>query len=187
MTNHYTQPSAPLQNIQPVKNTEPIYLTNGDTIRASHTGILPNLPSISSTNKTAQICPANNNISLISVGKLCDDNCEARFNKNKCTIYKEDQVILTALRCHRTGIHVINLNEPKQLSNASVANRQHKVVNIHDFIDLDHIKFLHAALGGPPLARSNEQSKLDFFHHGQVYPSTLSINYQNQTTLSLDI
>ena len=48
------------------------------------------------------------------------------------------------------GIHVMNLqnHNPKHLVNASLANKQHKLVNMQDFIDVDGIKFLHASIGG---------------------------------------
>ena len=50
-TNYYTQSLAPLNNIHLIKNTEPLYLTNDNTIQSSHTGVLLNLPAISSLKK----------------------------------------------------------------------------------------------------------------------------------------
>ena len=84
---HYAQIKAPLEQVLPSPNTDPIFLTNGTIVEAMHTGILPNLLHTSKSNKTAQICPSNNNISLISFGKLCDDDCEARINKKACTVF----------------------------------------------------------------------------------------------------
>lgn len=94
-TDHYAQVKAPLEQIKQFPNSDPIFLTDGSTMKSTHTGILPNLPNITQSCKTAQICPSNNNISLISLGKLCDDGCEAKINKNVCKVYKEDKTILT--------------------------------------------------------------------------------------------
>ena len=69
-------------------NPDPTYLSDGTSMRGSHAVILPNLPQTSMSNKTAQICPSNKNISLVSFGKLCYDYCEEIINKKTCTIYK---------------------------------------------------------------------------------------------------
>ena len=45
-TDHYTQPSAPLLNKKTLHNAQPIYLTNGDTIKANQLGVLLNLPML---------------------------------------------------------------------------------------------------------------------------------------------
>ena len=123
-------------------------------MKSTHTGLIPNLPSISKSYKTAQICPSNNSISLISLRKLCDDGCEARINKIVCKVHKGDKTILTAPRYSNTGMCVMDINHPNPpcLVNASLANKQHKLVNIHDFADIDRTKFLHASIDGLPLS-----------------------------------
>lgn len=72
--------------MQTLLNAQPIYITNGETIKASQTGVLPNLPMLDSTTKTAQIYDNINNISLISLGKLCDGGCEATLTNNMCKV-----------------------------------------------------------------------------------------------------
>ena len=54
-------------------------------------------------------------------------------------------------------MRVINLQNPKQLVNASLANKQHKLVNIQDFIDADWFKFLHASIGRLPLSTVKQE------------------------------
>ena len=74
-------------------------------------------------------------------------------------------------------MYVVNLNHPIQhLSNASMANRQHKVVNIQDFIDIDRIKFLHASLGGPPINTVKQAIKAGYLQSWQG----LSVNALNK-------
>ena len=110
------------------------------------------------------MCPSNNNTSLISLGKLCDDGCEARINKTVCKVCKEDKTILTAPRCSNTGMCVMDINHPNPpcIVNASLANKQHKLVNIQDFVDIDRTKFLHASIGGLPLSTVKQAIKAGY-------------------------
>ena len=71
---NYAQKGAPIEQISKVTNSNPIYLINGSSMMASNQGLLPNLPLILDHNKTAQICPDSSNATLMSLGKLCDDN-----------------------------------------------------------------------------------------------------------------
>jgi len=111
-TDHYTQPSAPLLNTKPLHNAKPIYLTNGDTIKANQSGMLPNLPMLDSTTKTTQICEHINNISLMSLGKLCDGGCEAKVTSKMCTVSKDERPIIKAPRCKSTGMYVMDITKP---------------------------------------------------------------------------
>ena len=109
------------------------------------------------------MCPDNNNILLVSIGKLCDDGCKAILDKQECTIYKENKPIITAPRCFRTGMYVMNLHKPiHHLAQATMASRQHKVININEFVDIDRIKFLHASLEGPPLCTIKQAIKAGY-------------------------
>ena len=76
-------------------------LTDGTIMRTIHTGILPNLSQISTSSKAAQICPTNNNISLFSLGKLCDDYCETKINKKLAQCMKKTK------RCSQN--HVVHM------------------------------------------------------------------------------
>jgi hypothetical protein len=76
-----------------------------------HTGILPNLPSISDTNKQCQICPEQQGPALISIGKLCDDGCLAIADDKKCIIYK-DKPIIKAIRYPTTRMYITDLTNP---------------------------------------------------------------------------
>ena len=54
-TDHHAQVKAPLEQIKPFPNPNPIYLTDGTIMKSTHTGIIPNLPGASKSNKTVQI------------------------------------------------------------------------------------------------------------------------------------
>ena len=111
-TDHCTQPSAPLLNKKPLSNDQLIYLTNGNTIKANQSGILLNLPMLDATTKTAQICQHMNNISLVSLGKLCDGGCEGKITSKRCTVSKDERLITKAPRCKSTRMHVMDTTKP---------------------------------------------------------------------------
>ena len=113
-------------------------------MKPTHTGILPNLPSISDTNKQCQICPEQQGPALISIGKLCDDGCLAIADDKKCIIYK-DKPIIKAIRCPTTGMYVADLTNPLQQISMVHANLQ-------QFTSIERMKFLHGALGYIPIS-----------------------------------
>ena len=128
-TDNYAQRNAPVEQVKPISNPSPIHLTNGSTMTASHECILPNLPLISKESKTAQLCPDSNNTTLISVGKICDDDCTAVLSKRQCTIYKNKpfEPVLRAKRCPTTGMYVTRLSDP--LLQNSFVSQQIKLAN----------------------------------------------------------
>ena len=113
-------------------------------MKPTHSGILPNLPTISTANKQCQISTDQQGPALISIGKLCDDNCIAIADKSKCIVYKEKPII-KALRCPTTGMYVMDLNNPLLLQPMIHANLQ-------QFTSIERMKFLHGALGFQPLS-----------------------------------
>ena len=64
-----------LTNIVP-HITPPILLPNKDTVTGTEKGNVPMHPLISKSASTAKILPELKSASLISIGKLCDDNCQ---------------------------------------------------------------------------------------------------------------
>ena len=94
---YYAQVKALLENVKPFSNLDPIFLTDRIVIKATHTRLILNLSDITKSCKTAQICPSNNNISLISLRKLCYNGYEAKINNKVCKLYKENKTILIAI------------------------------------------------------------------------------------------
>ena len=133
-SDNYAQKGAPIEKIEEVLKPNPIHLRNDSAMKASHQGLLPNLPLISNQHKTAQICPGSSNAALISVGKLCDDDCATMLAKILFTACKNKpfQPILKAKRHPTTGMHVTKLLDPLLLANA----------NLHQFIAIKRLKFL---------------------------------------------
>ena len=67
-------------------------------------------------------------------------------------MHEENKTMLTEPRCSHADMNNLNLQNPlqnpKQVFNASLENRQQKVLNTQEFIDIDRVKFLHASIGG---------------------------------------
>ena len=87
--------------------SRPITLPNDATITATKKGIIPLAPELSNEGKLAKILPGLKTASLISVGKLCDDGCEVKFNDKIMIAEKNDKIILTGYRNRRDGLYDI--------------------------------------------------------------------------------
>ena len=151
-SDNYGTPNCPIVNEQHISNPSPILLSNGDYMIPNKQGLLPNLPEISNKCKTVQICPENINATLISLGRLCDDDCTAIMNKHLTVVYKNSSPIIKAPRCPKTGMYLVNLHNPLSLANSAIKHCSPKIIQIHEFTSLSRLKFLHGALGSPPLS-----------------------------------
>ena len=91
-------------------------------MKASHQGLLPNLPLISNQHRTMQIYPDSSNTILISVGKLWDNDYTALLTIRLCTMYKNKpfKPVLKAKRYLTTAIYVTKLSNPLLLTNANL-------------------------------------------------------------------
>ena len=84
----------------------------------------------------AHIVPGLADNSLISIGKLCNEDCEARFTKRNLTITKDNTIILHGKRLLNGLWSIDNLNT-KLINYAQEDSR------------LVAIAFYHAAAGYP--------------------------------------
>ena len=127
---------------------------------ASHAGIILNLLLISSSNKIAQKIPSNNNASLVSRGKICNDDCEVRINKKHehCAKKQNETDCTTLFTCRQACFK--NIQNKNKIVNASLGNREHKVSNIQEFIDVDRVKSMHASIGGLSLRTAKQSIKV---------------------------
>ena len=100
-TNHYfTQHDAKtLNNYVPT-----IYLPNGDTITATHQGLLPCSDKLSHQAKITHVFDDLQTSSSISVGQLCDDKCKVLLDENCILVYKNNEIILTGSRNKNDGL-----------------------------------------------------------------------------------
>ena len=75
-----------------------------------------NPPHVSKTARGAHILSSLASGSLYSVGKLCDDRCEAYFNKTSCTITKKGKLVLSGTRTANSQLWIAeNAKSPNAL------------------------------------------------------------------------
>ena len=123
-SDHYFRPedSACLEDITTTASHQPITLPNKKQIYATDQGILPLSNNISKQGRTAKILPELKSASLISIGKLCDDDCQVYFDKRNLQVRKNNKLILQGKRNYKDGLydipiakkvlHADNYNEP---------------------------------------------------------------------------
>ena len=167
---------APLEHIQPLTNADPVHLTNGQTMVPTQTGIMKHLLAISTRNKQYQICPEQSGPALLSVGKLCDDGCVAVMDSEKCIVWK-DKPIIKARRCPTTGMCVANLHNPLQVKHLAHAN-------IQQFTSIERLKFLHGALGFPPLSTLRRAISAGYL---QSFPDLTTTNMSKLSTSDITV
>ena len=128
-SDHYVRPKDAhcLTNITEIPS-RPIILPDRSTISATHQGQLPLHPSITTHGRTAKILPLLKSSSLISIGKLCNDNCDVTFNKQSMFVNKNDNTIMvgkrnfsddlwdTQLPVHKMALHADNYIPPSDYS-----------------------------------------------------------------------
>ena len=108
-SDHYfrSEDSDCLDNITATKSSRPISLPNKSKIFATEQGILPVSNDISIQGRTAKILPELKSASLISIRKLCDDDCQVYFNKENLQVRKNNKLILVGTRNDRDGLYDI--------------------------------------------------------------------------------
>ena len=91
-TGHYINDHTPQSHLQQGHHILPsVTLPDNTSITASHAAILPLSNQLSHEATTAFSFP---NIArpLVSIGKICDDDCVAIFSKEKCYIIKDKHI-----------------------------------------------------------------------------------------------
>jgi hypothetical protein len=87
------------------------------------------------------------NISLLSVGQLCDHGCTAVFEHDTVTVYFKDEVLFTGTRSRETNyLWYINNNKPQEplLHAMQAINQSAKAADL--------VAFAHASFFSPPMA-----------------------------------
>ena len=97
-----------LQNVRPHQGPS-VILPDQDTITPTHTGTLALSNQLSSAAKMATVLPGLKTSSLISMGQLCDDDCNILLTKKHLFAVKNNHVVLTGRRNHHDGLWDIHL------------------------------------------------------------------------------
>ena len=147
-TRHYftLQDAHTLQNLSNTPGPV-VALPNNNTFASTQQGYLPCTTKLSKSAKQAHVFPGLRNTSLISLEKLCDDNCWIILNKNSIYVLKNNHIVLTGNRNKIDGLWDIPLNSaaPQQPEKCNVIITKNKVKN-------DLISFLHACCFSPNIS-----------------------------------
>ena len=108
---HYFRPqdATILHAYRPIQHGKPVHLPDGCTIHSTHQGLLPLLPTLSPTAKTVSVLPSLHSASLVSLGQLCDDDCQVKLDKHSLTATKNGKVVLRGTRNPQDGLWDISL------------------------------------------------------------------------------
>ena len=141
-TGHFLAINNPhLLNVQPATQPIRVRLPDNSFMTSTHTAEL-DLPCLPTTARQAHLFPAMEGTSLISIAKMCDSGCEALFQSNKITIFRDKLPILEGHRCPNTNLWMLPLSAPEQ-ANASITLPSKAP---------DLVKHSHATLFSPALS-----------------------------------
>ena len=133
-TSHYiTASHTPLcHNVHKTDDGPSVKAANGQKIMtATHRATLPLPSTISTAAKTGHVLDSLQTGSLLSIGKLCDDNCMATFTKDNIFIKKEGSIKITGHRNKDNGLWNTPLSTHKEVvpnttevANSAISNPQ---------------------------------------------------------------
>ena len=92
-----------------------VTLPNNEKISSTEQGKLPLHSDLSSTALTAAILPGLQSSSLISLGQLCDDNCDILLNKKSLFVMKDNQLMMEGFRNKGDKLWDIPVRNPNLL------------------------------------------------------------------------
>ena len=144
-TSHYIIPAHQdkCTNVQQTQSGPLVAAASGDTMRATHKATLPLSPHINTRAQTGHILDSLQTGSLISIGKLWDDNCVAIFTKNNVFITKNGITLISGHRSQPHRLYTIPFPKPIQQANSVLRNYQTK---------RELAQFLHGAAFSPTVS-----------------------------------
>ena len=161
-------------------NGPTVYLPNMDTIQTTHMGKLPFNTQLSNIAITANVLLSLKSASLISLGQLCDDNCNISLDKRAIKVYKNNKKILQGPRNYTDGLWDINIPlQPKHTQQSmSVIIQKNKAKK-------DLIQFYHAACFSPSVTKFYKAVKNGNFQSWPGLTPELLKNYISHLTTNL--
>ena len=143
-----------------IKNTigSSVYLPNMEMITATHTGLLP-YTNLTQEAKTTKILPKLQSASLLSLGQLCNDNCDVHLNKHNIHVYKNNTTILQGHRNLTDGFWDIPIPIPSHKNTKHIS-----IIIPKNTTKKDLIQFYHAAIFSPAKATFIKAIRNGNFH-----------------------
>lgn len=144
---------ATLTQVKSIQFGPTVNFPNGKTSKATQAGHLALVHKASD----AQLSPAATQVvilpgltsaSLISVGQLCDDGCEVRFNKDHATIIKNNKLLITAPRNLQDGLWDVILQNNSWYDLSTTSHHANTVISLKQTKE-ELLDYRHACLFSP--------------------------------------
>ena len=128
-----------------------VYLPDNNTMTSMKAGDFPFPSILSSSAKKAHVFRDLKSASLVSLGQLCDDNCNIILDTNTIKVFKEKTLILTGTRNPRDGLWDIPL-KPKHLQITQPSVHKLNVILRKDKTKQELANYLHACCFSPTVS-----------------------------------
>ena len=171
-TGHYIKPSDPHQTTGTSQPIITVGLPNGAHLQSTGENCMLDLPQLNQQARQAHILPELKNSSLISIGKLCDAGCIAKFDKNHVVIQQNGNTIITGDRNPTNGLWNIPLTNPKQHSCNLTAHGSTTELSV---------KFMHAAAFSPVASTWLKAIKKGYFQSWPMITAKAVLKYHKTT------
>ena len=148
-TGHFIAVNAKVKNVRLTNNPLNIIIPDGNTMTSTHVCNI-DWPSLPKCATEAHIIPQLKNQSLLSVVKLCDAGCDITFLGNECTIQYNGKTVLEGIKCPRTNLWLVPLDELNIERNIKNTIPQQTCNNTYmHTTQTETIKYLHQCFFSP--------------------------------------
>ena len=113
-TAHFVTVNAPVTNKKIAVVPLAIYNPNGAIMYSTHTAEI-DVPHLPRSARLCHIVPGLSTFSLISIGQLCDADCEVLFLTDTVSIGYKNTVIMQGARSRTSGLWHLDLSHPSSL------------------------------------------------------------------------
>jgi hypothetical protein len=180
-TGHYIKPSNPHQKPGTSQPIITVGLPNGAHLQSTGENCMLDLPQLNKQARQAHILPELKNSSLISIGKLCDAGCIAKFDKNHVVIQQNGNTIITGDRNPTNGLWNIPLtNQRKTESPEHSCN-----LTAHGSTTEMSVKFMHATAFSPVASTWLKAIKKGYFQSWPMITAAAVIKYHKTTKVTV--
>ena len=142
-------------------NGPTVTMPNNATLQATERGELEFSKSLSKKARTAVILPGLKSSSLISFGKLCDDDCDILLNRHKMYAVKNDEIVLEGDRNFGDKLWDIPVQKTKLSPSILSTTPQHAGLYSQHYVVMPMIKRKRAPVKSLPPKYQNIFASMD--------------------------
>ena len=125
-----------------------VHLADDTAIQATAVGTLPLSTQLSSQSKQAHLFEELKQ-PLLSLGQLCDDNCQILLTKSTLIAKKNNNIILTGTRNKTDGLWDVPLKTPSLIPKQQSQQHHANIIIRKDKTKMELAQWLHASCGSP--------------------------------------